>query len=208
MLTQHSHRRAMQPRARQTGVVLAITLIVLVAMTLAAIALVRSVDTTNVIAGNLAFKQATVNAADRGTEAAVAWLETTTATNVNLLINDNFPNGYKASEQHPSTGVSWDSYWNSTIIPSGLNVCAPTNCNPDAAGNIVSYTINRLCGGPGQSGAFGSDCSYSPSTYILNTSQGSGTVVLNSYSQVYYRITIRVQGPRNTVSYVQTVVAD
>lgn len=208
MLTQHTHFRAMQPRAGQTGVVMVITLIVLVAMTLAAIALVRSVDTTNVIAGNLAFKQAAVNAADRGTEAAVSWLETTTANNVNLLNNDNFPNGYKASEQHPGTGVSWDSYWNSTIVPSGLKVCVPTNCDPDTAGNKVAYTINRLCGGSGQAGAFGADCSYSPSTYILNTSQGSGTVVLNSYSQVYYRITIRIDGPRNTVSYAQAIVAD
>jgi len=207
MLAQHTHRCAMQPRARQKGVVLAITLIVLVAMTLAAIALVRSVDTTNVIAGNLAFKQATVNAADRGTEAAVAWLETTTATNVNLLASDNFPNGYSA-EIPLNPIVNWDSYWNTFIVPNALRVFVPTNGNADAAGNVVAYTIHRLCGGPGQPGAYGSDCNYSPATYILNTSQGSGTVVLNSYSQVYYRITIRIDGPRNTVSYVQAIVAD
>ena len=41
----------------QSGVVLFIALIVLVAMSLAGVALVRSVDTNLLIAGNLAFKQ-------------------------------------------------------------------------------------------------------------------------------------------------------
>ena len=203
MLAHHTYPGTMQPRARQTGVVMVITLIVLVAMTLAAIALVRSVDTTNVIAGNLAFKQATVNSADRGTEAAVAWLETAG----NLLYADNAPNGYTASEQHPAAGVSWDSYWNNSIVPAGLRVYAPTNGNPDAAGNVVSYTIHRLCDSQGSPSQIGVVCSYSPSSYILNSSQGSGTVVLNSVNQIYYRITIRTVGPRNTVSYAQTVVA-
>ncbi len=206
MLVQHTHSCAMQPRARQTGVVLVITLIVLVAMTLAAIALVRSVDTTNVIAGNLAFKEATVNSADRGTSAAVAWLESAG----NLLLNDNPPNGYKATEQHPAPG-GWDSYWNTVIVPNSLFVCVPTNCAVDAAGNSVSYTINRLCSAQGTPGSLGAggvvSCSLSPAFFVLNSSQGGGTIVLNSVNQIYYRVTIRVAGPRNTVSYAQTVVA-
>jgi type IV pilus assembly protein PilX len=186
-----------------------ITLIVLVAMTLAAIALVRSVDTTNVIAGNLAFKQATINSADRGTEAAVAWLESAG----NLVYNDNFPNGYTASEQQPAANESWDHYWNTKIVLNNLSVCVPTNCNPDAAGNVVSYTIHRLCDQLGVPGAFPPGggtvvlCSFSPSSYLLDSSQGGGTVVLNSINQIYYRITIRTAGPRNTVSYAQAVVA-
>lgn len=193
----------MPPRARQSGVVLVITLIVLVAMTLAAVALVRSVDTTNVIAGNLAFKQATVNSADQGTEAAVAWLESAG----NLLYADNPPNGYTASEQHPGANVSWDSYWSNQIVPAGRYVCVPTNCNPDAAGNVVSYTIHRLCNATGTPSQVGVICSYSPPSYVLNSSQGGGTIVLNSINQIYYRVTVRTVGPRNTVSYTQTVVA-
>src|SRR4051794_33864237 len=49
---------------RQQGVVLLIALIVLVAMTLAGIGLVRSVDTGNMVAGNLAFKQGATLAGD------------------------------------------------------------------------------------------------------------------------------------------------
>ena len=51
----------------QRGVVLLIALIMLVAMTLAGIGMMRSIDTGSVIAGNLAFKQATTNATDDGT---------------------------------------------------------------------------------------------------------------------------------------------
>ena len=59
---------------RQHGVVLFIALIILVAMTLAGIALVRSVDTNNIISGNLAFKHSSLLAADRGIQAAFVWL--------------------------------------------------------------------------------------------------------------------------------------
>lgn len=207
MLAHQTYLCSVPFRARQTGVVMVVTLIVLVAMTLAAIALVRSVDTTNVIAGNLAFKQATINSADRGTEAAVAWLEAQTAGNV--LDSNNPPNGYTALEYHPGINESWDHYWNNTIAiasPS-IVVCVPTNCNPDAAGNVVSYTIHRLCLTQGSPVQINNFCSNSPTTYILDSSQGGGTVVLNSVNQIYYRVTIRVAGPRNTVSYAQTVVA-
>ena len=72
--TQTRPARGSALRAGQAGVVLMMALIVLVAMTLAGIALVRSVDTSNIIAGNLAFKQAATNSGDTGIEAAAAWL--------------------------------------------------------------------------------------------------------------------------------------
>ena len=57
-------------RSRQRGVVLFIALIVLVAMSLAGIAIMRSVDTGNLIAGNVAFQQGTLASADRGIDDA------------------------------------------------------------------------------------------------------------------------------------------
>ncbi|MEJ7807583.1 MAG: hypothetical protein WKG03_16870, partial [Telluria sp.] len=55
---------------RQRGVVLLMALIALVALTLAGLAMVRSVDTGNVIAGNMAFRQAAMQQVDVGIEAA------------------------------------------------------------------------------------------------------------------------------------------
>lgn len=57
------------PRS-QRGVVLLIALIILVAMTLAGIGMMRSVDMGSVIAGNLAFRQSTLNASETGTSTA------------------------------------------------------------------------------------------------------------------------------------------
>jgi Tfp pilus assembly protein PilX len=60
--------------SRARGAVLFIALIVLVAMTLAGIAIMRLVDTATLIAGNLAFKQGTVQSSDNGVEQAFQWL--------------------------------------------------------------------------------------------------------------------------------------
>ena len=60
--------------ASQQGMVLLIALVVLVAVMVAGIAMIRSVDTATLVAGNLAFEQAATHAADRGVEAAVARL--------------------------------------------------------------------------------------------------------------------------------------
>jgi len=56
--------------SRVRGAVLFIALIVLVAMSLAGIAIMRSVDTATLIAGNLAFKQGTMHSSDNGIEQA------------------------------------------------------------------------------------------------------------------------------------------
>src|SRR5438105_13509143 len=62
------------PPARQRGVVLFIALIVMVALSLAAIALIRSVDTTTTVIGNLAFRQASILPANMAVEEAAAAL--------------------------------------------------------------------------------------------------------------------------------------
>src|SRR4030081_2225685 len=62
------------PPARQHGVVLFVALIVMVALSLAAIALIRSVDTTTTVIGNLAFRQASILPANMAVEEAAAAL--------------------------------------------------------------------------------------------------------------------------------------
>ena len=51
-----------------------IALLVMVALSLAGIALIRSADTATIVSGNLAFKQAAVYAVDRSVEQAIAAL--------------------------------------------------------------------------------------------------------------------------------------
>jgi hypothetical protein len=64
--------RRLPARRAQSGVALIMVLIMLTAMAIAGVALVRVVDSANVISGNFAFRQSTLNIADLGVEAATA----------------------------------------------------------------------------------------------------------------------------------------
>lgn len=192
---------------RQRGVVLVIALIVLVAMTLASIAMVRSVDTSTVVAGNLAFKQSATASGDSGIEAAITWLNSNGAS----LENDSAANGYYATSQNSLdlTGNKTESTsdnldWNNTGTVKTLAT--------DAAGNAVSFVIHRMCDNTGALN--GATCATEESTQT-GSSQGAGrqmtTYQPGSWSSVanrgYYRITVRIAGPRNSISYVQAIVS-
>jgi Tfp pilus assembly protein PilX len=192
-------------RKAQSGVVLIIALIVLVAMTLAALALIRSVDTNNLIAGNMAFQQAAAHSADQGIEKAAAWLGNATDAD---LETDHPTNGYVSNgslgtfSPAADTNYSWDAYWSKSISGTGRVVNIPQ----DPAGNTVYYIIDRLCNTTGTKNKI--DCVVSPSSRVgEGNSAGTGSSQFNAPITVYYRITVRVEGPRNTVSYVQSVVS-
>jgi len=197
----HGAKQTRVPR-RQNGIVLIIALVVLVAMTLAAISLVRSVDTTNLIAGNLAFQQAATRSGDIGVEKAITWLE---GVNGSLsLYNDDDTNGYSASgldtAKNPGSGESWDAFWTRVLSSRAYAL------TEDQAGNKVSYVIDRMCKLAGSPS--GAGCADSPLvTAADDNDKEVNQVQLSAASVVYYRITVRIAGPRNTVSYVQAMVS-
>src|SRR5476651_696590 len=80
---------------RQGGVVLLIALIVLVAMTLAGIGMMRSIDAETLVAGNIGFREAAVATADTGIESARTWL----LANATSLNADNAAMGYFSTRQ-------------------------------------------------------------------------------------------------------------
>lgn len=202
---------------RQRGVVMLVALIVLVAMTLAAVALVRSVDTGNQVAGNLAFKQGATAAADSGVEAAIDWLVANAGTAV--LHADAPTQGYYATSQDTLdvTGTSgnddyatvdWD---NNNCAGVSSAACIKPSASADAGnGNRVTYIIHRLCKSAGDPNSSGNSCANykSPTT----TSPKRGELKYGDDKRFeplpaeYYRITSRVKGPKNTVSFVETIV--
>lgn len=203
MLKRHIPRQA---RPDQHGIVLMLAIVVLVAMSLAAVALMRSVLTGNRVAGNLAFQQAATQSGDIGIETAIAWLE---QNNSGTRLYQNIttaPNtvGYFARREDPGATQNWESFWTDVLVPSNRVNVLPV----DAAGNTVSFVIHRLCNAVGDPNA-GIGCETSPSTDIgEGTSKGAGGGVPSGLpSQRYYRITARVTGPRNTVGFVQAIVA-
>lgn len=191
-------QRAAKPLAlkHQQGVTMVIALIVLVAMTLGGIALVRSVYTSNLIAGNLAFRKAAVSSGDAGVEAAVAWLQA--PTDCPGLTDSCAARGYSAIRRDPTPDQSWDAFWQ-TLDGQIVKLDA------DGAGNQVSYVIHRLCNATGA--ASEASCSASPSSTSTEGQNNSVQVHLTSVAKVYYRITSRISGPRHTLTYTQTIVS-
>ena len=70
-------------------------------MSLAAVTLIRSVDTNTVIAGNLSFKQSALVSSDRAVESALNWLEIKSDTSGALDTNGSTGDGYFASYASP-----------------------------------------------------------------------------------------------------------
>ncbi|HEX7643983.1 MAG TPA: hypothetical protein VF472_17405 [Burkholderiaceae bacterium] len=203
-------------RAGERGMVLIMVMIVLVAMMFAGVAMMRSVDTANLIAGNMAFRQGATHQGDFGVEAAIVWLQSQYALNTTTLETNNTAQGYYATVSpgvnSPAAGQTWDSYWSvldpnpisrpvSTATHSGNVYTLATTSN----GYTVSYVIHRMC--PTASTSNG--CIYSPvSTYSGGNSYKAGNPQnFQLTGASYYRITARIEGPHNTVSYVQTQVA-
>ena len=187
---------------RQRGVVLFISLIILVAMSLAGIALIRSVDVNVLLAGNLAFRQGATMAAELGIEDARQRIMTN-ATNT-VWYNNSVTDGYSATWATGFDPRVWNGWGQPCVANSGV-VSLPA----DAAGYCTKYVIHRMCnsvGNPsgtngcvkaGASGTAGSSYgAVSYSNYALQL-QGQNPI---------FRITAQVTGPKSTVSYVQVVI--
>lgn len=196
----HTQHRLTIP-AKQRGVVLLISLIALVALTLAGIALMRAIDTGNVIAGNIAFKQAALQASDTGVEAALAALPNIIAGSLDtncLACAVNTAGVYYATMQ-PVDAKGVPAPGNLPIVWSTVPITTVSS------GYDVQYVIDRLCQGPTPVTNVQTNCfAEAP---LGGGSKKGGAVVFSSSAAVYYRVTVRVTGPRNTVSMVQSILS-
>ena len=185
------------PARTQSGVVLMIALIVLVAMTMAAIALFRQASAGILIAGNLAFKQSSTYGTDRGVEEGRAWLLLQSA---DFLSNDAATQGYYSSW---SSGFDPTNYgWTDA---NSFKVTAD-----DGLGNEVRYVIHRLCAAANLAVNASTQQCVTVSSSGAGASKGgvsAGNFSLTTTIQPYFRITVRTYfAPRNTVSYTQTIM--
>ena len=182
----------------QEGVSLVIALIALIALTLAGLALIRSTDTTNVIAGNLAFREASLHATDIAVESALTALTTIAATSPDA----NYPAGCAggACNYYPTIQAAITT----AGVPTVIDWTAVPSTTADSS-YALQYVIDRLCDGPTPVTDIAQKC-----MNLTGTSVGSkkaGAVSFTSASQVYYRVTVRVVGPRNSISIVQATYA-
>lgn len=201
-------RRASSPSHRPRGIVLFVALLVMVALSLAGVALLRSTDAATAVTGNLVLKQAASLAVDRGIERAVhaLWEAAPALDRTQHAPVQNF---YACVR-----GDAGGCMAANTVVPkipdllrnangcSGAGLANGLIANDDA-GNRSCYVIERMCLAPGP--AIRSNCNLA--TGALGADPGTEHYVgLIRPGDAYYRVTVRVEGPRSTVTYAQAVL--
>jgi type IV pilus assembly protein PilX len=171
---------------QQRGVVLFVALIVLVAMSLAAVSMMRSVDTSTLVAGNIAFRQSALAAAERAFETALA--QTKVMADSGQQNADNPANGYFSLSQNPYSlrQLPW-----ANAIDLGVD--------PET-GNRVAVLINRLSDSTGNNQNIVGEHNDADGDSVANP--GSGYRV--HYDQ--YRIIARVTDSKNMVTFIEEKV--
>ncbi len=205
-------------RDRQRGVVLFFTLIALLAMSLAAVALIRSVDTSALIAGNLAFKQSTTVSADAGIAAsmnALTAMQNLAAPGSNIDTDATFPLNVTDTTVNRGYFAFFDPNFDVVHTSwTGLSYQSVNAGAPDASGNTVRFIIQRMCR-ISNVGLKNADCLLAAP--LKNTGSASvdsapehcdeTTMDCTKNGQpAQTRITVRADGPNSSVSYVQGFV--
>jgi type IV pilus assembly protein PilX len=206
--------RAVTVRAlptRQRGVVLFIALIVMVVMSLAALGLIRSVDTTTAVLGNLALRQAAMLPANYAVEDAAAGLFAD-AGGPRILpaqLNSDQPLQNYFAEHSQAPG--WDDQYGVPLpLQTQLAAQAVARSFNDAASNRITYVTERMCNPtapniPAGNAAAESWCDMGQPKQAPGTTVNQGNPLILP-QQVFYRVTVRVDGPQNTVSFLQAML--
>lgn len=190
----------------QRGVVMVVTLLALAVMLIGAVALVRSFNTSLFTAGNLAFKRDLANQAERAAAAALTQFEAGGAL------------GTMAERAASSTAVNYSAQMlptNAQGIPTALLDAtafaavgvADNDITVADQGVTLRYVVDRLCNNTGSEVTLTSaNCTVGP-TPDARGGSASDLNVATLQSQVLYRLSVRVDGPRNTQAFFQTTFA-
>ena len=186
-------------RQRQSGIVLLVTLIAMVILAIGTVALLRSSDAALFNAGNLAFKRDLTNRGEMAIAAAKTALTSGALSAEPTRQSDQPASGYYATMQ------ATDKHGVPNNLVSLATAVANTKIN-GGDGITIYYMIDRLCTTAG---------STDPANGCVVSSIGSakgGTALpyrgkAQPPSVPVYRISVRVDGPRSTQTFLQTTVS-
>ena len=186
-------------KAGQRGVVLIFTLIILLILTIGAVALMRSLNTSLYGAGNLAFRRDLMNQGELAVANVIAEFKTgdlsTSSSTLNNVPADNYSATMLPSN---SQGVP------NALLTSGV-LSAAVGTLPDLTGATsdvaIRYVIDRLCSATGT--PTGALCVQSTAAPTGGTAGNSA--VVKPPTATVYRLTVRVSGGRaGTQVFLQT----
>lgn len=184
----------MKTTKTQQGISLVIVLVVLVVMMAATIAMLRNSSVGMGIAGNLGFKQNATSVGDQGIESARNWLQVQAQA---TLYADVPAQAYVAT---------WGANFDPVTYPWATANNSVLSTAADGTGNAVRYVIHRMCALTGSTAVANQDCVYPTSGTNGSKQLGGGGAILKGSLTPVYRVTVRVDGPRNTVSFTQVML--
>jgi type IV pilus assembly protein PilX len=224
--------RRLPARRAQSGVALIMVLIMLTAMAIAGVALVRVVDSANVISGNFAFRQSTLNIADLGVEAATADLVAIHGPAADR--ESAWPVGCEAPgppecRYFPVRSINLPNLnCNNAPFPQGCGLDGkglPVRGNTTWIADPPLHDINWDGNDPNNNDVpaaprgyriryvIDRQCNRAPAVDVLDDcsnlpqvdSKKSPPIALPG--PISYRVTVQVTGPRNTQSHVQVFLS-
>lgn len=222
------------PPRQQQGFVLVIALVILVVMTLSAVAMITSLRGGLSASGNISFRQAATRAADVAADAGYTWIQGQMVGAATALDNNIQPVDTAAARLTPryyATSTESDEgcrkntaivdftpenyrFSDTAVGDDGFPCAGRIPGSP--AGYSVFYVVHRMARTAGLS-CPAAECVSPPVTVVVTgpttgTSQnvssskfGSASATAGS-AAVYYRITVKVVGPRQNNRYVQAFV--
>ena len=199
------------PSRREQGFALIFTLIILVVMVLSALGLMMITRGGITTAGNVAFRQAAVKVADVAAEDAFQWVLTNTATEALAAVLEGSAGGYYAYALDAAAGCTTQAGFTPQTYEFTKAGCAKTHGTP-VSGYELYYVIHRMAKGTGPCSNSDTGCSGPALTSVCPPGSPADPQDPNyckagiSTTHPYYRVTIKVVGPRHNSRYIQTFV--
>lgn len=187
---------------QQKGFALFMAMMMLVLISIAAVAMFNTSSSGVVSSGNIAFRQAASKAAEVAVEDARTWLSGQSA---DYLSTDNAGDGYISSITAPFDFKTFDFEANGrTVMYNG----AVDNISGYTA-HYITHRLAKVSGEPCTSvtaGCVFPDVAASSSGTDGSSRVGGGNysgVISGAVGLVYYRVTVKVTGPKHNTRYVQ-----
>lgn len=172
---------------RQNGSSLIMTIIALAIMFIAIMAYLQSTDTATLVAGNFSFKTIANNAAEIGIDQAID--ELNAQTNSDTAIAGQYSPIQLTSD---TNGLPANLNWGQVPI---------TTVNSNYS---VQHFTERLCTRAPVENA-NTQCIVGQ--LAMPSSNKLGAPVYYGTNAIYYKVTVRVGGPKNTLTFVQAILA-
>ncbi len=209
----HTHKVS-----RICGTGLITTFAILSLISLALLGLIRTVETNMLIAGNHIYKQSTLYSTEKGLQAAIDWL--TPRALSDELNADKYADGYYASygsdvvfnnrrQDGAAIFVDWDD--NFCAESDAIFCLKPKKLSKTGTEtNEIQYVIHRLCKTKGSPDDARNNCKRNVKNLDNSPQRGQiiyGKSIRYSNSEyLYYAITTRVKGAKNSITIVQAIV--